>query len=470
MAQGSSLTLDVSKWVAQQSHKSLPADVQQHIRRMILDHLGGVVASSVGEVSSAVGVHVLRQYGTGQVTAIGHGRMTALGAALLNGTNGHGIETDDGYTPGSFHPTSVILPAVFAVAEEHGLGAERVITAAAIGMELSCRLAAAGHPKTRKNHFHNTPIAGVFGAAAAVAVLLDLDEVQIANALGIAGSHASGLFEFLGQSAEVKRFHPGKAARDGIASADLAAAGLTGPTSIFEGREGYFAAYAGKQGVDWFANKVSDDLGEKWVVLNTYIKPYPCCRHLHGAIDAVLALKQNNEIDLDQIESVHVATFGIAAGHGSTDVSTMMAAQLSIPFTLAVALERGAVTLSDFSEEGRSHAGLHRLMGLVSLSVDDQAEKDYPNSGRPAEVTLTFKSGKTLTHRVQHPYGESAEPISNADLEQKVRLLSEGIIGSQGVSELIRSCWEFEDLSFLADLDAQVRNHLSVRQELNNIS
>lgn len=458
MLKEAGITREIAQWVALQARAELPSEVEQHVRRMILDHLGGVVASSVGEVSASVARHIVKSYGPGNVTAIGHGPVSALGAALLNGTNGHGIETDDGYTPGSFHPTSVVLPAVFAVAQEQGIEAERIIKAAAIGMELGCRLAAAGHPATRRNHFHNTPVVGVFAAAAATSVLLELDEDQIANALGIAGSHVSGLFEFLGQSAEVKRFHPGKAARDGIASADLAREGLTGPTTIFEGTEGYFNTYAGVEGQDWFVDKIRDGLGEKWVVLRTYIKPYPCCRHLHGAIDATRALRQEHNLRAEDVKFIKVGSFSIAVGHGSTDVSTMMAAQLSIPFTVSLALRNGDIRLRDFSEESRQDPELQALMDLVTVELDEQANKDYPNNGRPAEVTVELKDGTKHTHRVQFPYGEPDAPISNSDLEHKVRLLTEEIIGSDGVEELISSCWNFTNLDFLSVLDSRVRN------------
>jgi 2-methylcitrate dehydratase PrpD len=432
---------------------------------MILDHLGGVVASSVLEVGSLVATHVHRMYGAGPATAIGFGKTTALGAAVLNGTNGHGIETDDGYTPGSFHPTSVVLPAVFAVAEEQQSSPGQVLKAAAIGMEIGCRVARAGHPATRRNHFHNTPIAGVFGAAAAAAVLLDLDEQQIANALGIAGSHSSGLFEFLSHSAEVKRFHPGKAARDGIASADLAKAGLTGPTSILEGKDGYFAAYAGEEGKDWFQDPVRDGLGHDWVVLKTYIKPYPCCRHLHGAIDAAAALRSEYGFSGDDVSGVRIGTFSIAAGHNGTTVNTMMGAQLSIPYTVAVALRSGNVTLADFSPEARQDTKTLALMEKVAVEIDDDANSAYPLNGRPAEVTITLTNGDSYARRVQNPYGESTNPVTDADLETKVRHLVEPVIGVEGADHLIRASWGFQDLGFLSEIDAAVRTSAGRRTD-----
>lgn len=457
MGQQPALTRHISQWISVQAAAELPPEVLHHTRRMVLDHLGGVVASSAQEVGGIVAAHVGRMYGDGPATAIGLGKTTAMGAAFLNGTNGHGIETDDGYTPGSFHPTSVVLPAVFALAEELGSAPGKVLKAAAIGMELSCRIAHAGHPATRKNHFHNTPIAGVFGAAAAAGVLLDLDEVQLANALGIAGSHASGLFEFLGQSAEVKRIHPGKAARDGIASADLAKSGLTGPTSIFEGQDGYFAAYAGAEGTDWFQGPLRHGLGEDWVVLKSYIKPYPCCRHLHGAIDAALALRTEHGFTEAEVSAVHVGTFAIAAGHNKTVVDTMMGAQLSLPYSVAVALRTGGVTLTDFSEDARQDAATLALMRKVTVEVDAAANSAYPLNGRPAEVMVTLADGTSYSRRVENPYGESTNPVSDTDLETKVRHLVEPVIGPDGADHLIRAAWTFTDLDFLSDLDAMIR-------------
>lgn len=449
------LTKRLSAWIAGRQDSAPAPRLEHHLRRMILDHLGGVVAGSAGEVSATVAQHVDALYGVGDVTAVGFGSRTALGAALINGTSAHGLETDDGYTPGSFHPTCVVLPAVFALAQSTHASASRILEAAAIGMEISCRIAAAGHPSTRRRGFHNTPVAGVFGAAAASAHLLGLDEEQTANALGIAGSHASGLFEFLGQSADVKRFHPGKAARDGIASAHLAATGLTGPTTILEGPDGFFAAYAGTHEGAWNADVLTDGLGEDWVVFDTYIKPYPCCRHLHGAIDAAIAIA--DDLDPARISGVRIDTFRIAAGHDSREVDTMMGAQLSVPFAVAVALRRRSVTLSDFQEDARRDPLTRELADVIEVFEEEAAEAAYPLAGRPAEVTVTLVDGQRFSHRVEYPYGEPTNPVTDRDLEDKVRRLVEPVIGKDGAESLIEDCWTFTDVDFLAALDRDIR-------------
>ncbi|MVU81179.1 MmgE/PrpD family protein [Nocardia sp. ET3-3] len=461
MTSSARLTEIVADWIVDQQQRPLPEAMDHHVRRLLLDHLAGVVASAPREVSTAVGGHARRMYPGNAATAVGHGRMSVLGAALVNGTNGHGIETDEGYTPGSMHPTSVILPAVFAVAQERGISGSRVLTAAAIGMELACRIAAAGHPATRNRHFHNTPVAGVFGAAAAVSVLYGLDARTTANALGIAGSHASGLFEFLGQSAEVKRFHPGKAARDGIASVDLAAAGLTGPTTILEGKDGYFAAYAGTEGADWDPRIVTTGLGADWVLSNTYVKPYPCCRHLHGAIDAALELRATHRFDAAAIDSVRVGTFAIATKHAGRELDTVLQAQLSLPFTVAVALQRGAVTLTDFDAATRGDADVRALMDTVVVELDAAADAAYPRTGRPADVTITLRDGARYHCRIEQPRGEPSNPLSDAELEAKAQGLVEPVIGADGAKELIAAAWDFDSADVLDVLDSAVRVSLS---------
>jgi 2-methylcitrate dehydratase PrpD len=451
------LTWHVAQWIVEQRSRPLPASLDRHLRRMTLDAVAGMVASSVGPVSGAVARHARSLYPGDAATAIGHGPASVLGAALVNGTNGHGIESDEGYTPGSMHPTSVVLPAVFALGQSLGVDAGRVRVAAAIGMELACRVAAAGHPATRNRHFHNTPLGGVFGATAAAAALRGLSVTETANALGIAGSHAGGLFEFLGDSAEVKRFHPGKAARDGIAAADLAASGLTGPTTVLEGADGYFAAYAGAPGEAWSPERVRDGLGEEWVLLQTYVKPYPCCRHLHGAIDGALELRRTHDIDPAAIAAVRVDTFPIAARHAGTDLDTVLQAQLSLPYTVAVALTRGAVTLADFEADARADMAVRALMDKVSVTVDPDADAAYPRSGRPARTTVELTGGRTHTTWVQHPYGEPANPLSDEALEDKVRRLCEPVVGGPATRRLIDAVRAFADLGFLTAADRAIR-------------
>ncbi|MFC4001621.1 MmgE/PrpD family protein [Prauserella oleivorans] len=447
------LTAHVAEWVCAQAAAPLPAEVEHHVKRLVLDHLAGVIAGATTPVSRAVAAHARESYGGDGATGIGAGRLSALGAALVNGTAAHGLEVDDGYTPGSVHPSAVALPAVLAAAQQAGAGPARTLTASAVALELTCRLAAAGHPATWRNHFHNTPLAGVVASAAGVAGLLGLDSGQVKDALGIAGSHAGGLFEFLGQSAEVKRVHPGKAARDGIASAQLAAAGVTGPHTVLEGTHGYFAAFAREE---WSPETVRDGLGSRWTLLDTYVKPYPSCRHLHGPIDAALALRERHGLTAADVTSAHVGTYTVATHHSHTEVDSLLDAQMSIPYAVAVAVERGRVALTEFDDEARGDAEVRRLTRAVTVEVDQHAQDVYPKA-RPATVTLTLRDGRTVTETVEQPYGEPANPMSDESLAGKFHALVDPLLGAQASAGLVDAVWRLDDLGFLARADELLR-------------
>lgn len=442
-------------WTVAARTAPLPAEVEHHVRRLLVDYVAAVVPGSRTEPARAVAGHVATSYGAAPgtgATAVGLGRVSAPGAALLNGTSCHSLEVDDGYTPGSVHPTSVAFPAVLAAAESLGSDTDTVVKALAVGHEAVSRLAAAGHPATWRNHFHNTPLAGVVGATCGVAVLHGLDADTLHHALGIAASHAGGLFAFLGQAAEVKRMHPGKAARDAVASVELAVAGLTGPRAIIEARHGYVEAFAA-DGFD--VERLLGGLGERWVMLDSYVKPYPSCRHLHGPIDAVLALKKTGVTAAD-VESVDVATYTVASHHASTDVSSLLDAQMSIPFAIATSLVNDEVGLTEFDEAARSDARTLELVERVKVRADEQADADYPTL-RTAVVTLRLTDGREVSERVPVPYGEPGNPVSDDEMTAKMVRLCAPVIGADAARSLVSDLWAFASLDVVARVDEHCR-------------
>lgn len=448
------LTGQVADWVVAAQTAELPAEVEHHVRRLLVDYFAGVIAASSTDVSKAVAAHVARNYQGEAATAIGAGRASALGAAFLNGTSAHGLEVDDGYTPGSVHPSSVSFPPVLAAAEATGASRETTIRALAVALELTCRLASAGHPATWRNHFHNTPISGVMAGTAGVAVVLGLGKEQVLDALGIAASHAGGLFAFLNQSAEVKRVHPGKASRDAIASAELAQAGVTGPRSVFEGRHGYIDAFARGE---FDEATLVDGLGETWVVLNTYVKPYPACRHLHGPIDAVLALREEHGIDPVDITSIDVRTFTVASHHSNRDIDSFLDAQMSIPYAVAVAARYGEVGLREFDSAARADDEVRRLTQATSVTADTACDEEYPRL-RPAIVTIGLADGSRLERRVDQPYGEPTNPVSDADITAKFLRLAGPSLG-ENAEAIADRLWRFDSVGVVAEVQDAVGVH-----------
>lgn len=442
-------TEQIARWASGERRAPIPAAVGEHVRRLMLDHLGCVIAASRYPTALLAAEYAALACPGDEATAVGFGSLSADGAALVNGTAAHSLEVDDGYTPGSVHPSAVVFPAVLAAAQRHGCGPERVVAAAAVGLELTCRIAAAGHPATWRAGFHNTPLAGVLGAAAGVGALLRLDSATMEHALGVAASHAGGLFAFLGNDAEIKRLHAGKAARDALASAELAARGLTGPPGVLAGPNGYFAAFAGG---DYDPATLLGGLGADWVMLRTYVKPYPCCRHLHGPIDATLRLRAGHDPGLGgDVTAIEVGTYEVAARHSATEIASLLGAQMSIPHAVAVAWLRGGVGMTEFEASAWTSDQVRALTAKVRVVADPAAEAAYP-AQRPATVTVRRRGHKALTAHVAQPYGEPDNPVTDEALAEKFTRLCTPLIGTDRVAETIGAISNFTDLSFLARL------------------
>jgi 2-methylcitrate dehydratase PrpD len=435
------LTAQLVDWGASVRFDDLPDEVVHQAKRVILDYVAATLVGSTSTPARIVQRYVAETEPPGAATVLGSAlRATAPSAALVNGTAAHGLEVDDGYTPGSTHPGGPIGSAVLAVAEARAAGPQQILLAMAIGLELTCRIGGAGHPATWRRGFHNTAINGVFGAAAAATRLMDRDRSDLANALGIAGSHSGGLFEFLHGGGEVKRLHPGKAARDGIVSAELAMRGLTGPSTVLEGPAGYLHAFADG---DYDVDHLVGGLGVRWRMLDMYVKPYPCCRHLHGPIDAILQLAGEEPIDVDAVESVRVETFPAAARHGGKRIDDFIAAQMSIPYAVAVTMLYGVPSMEHFGAEVRTDPRIARIVDVVEVEEAEDCVRDYP-AMRPARVTVRAGSRERVL-RIDQPYGEPSNPMSDADLESKLHRLAGPVVGERRCTEIAAAIWGLDD-------------------------
>jgi 2-methylcitrate dehydratase PrpD len=326
---------------------------------------------------------------------------------------------------------------VLAAAQHAGAAADTVLRAVATAVEVTCRIARSAHPATREAGFHNTALAGVLGAAAGVSVVLGLDRPAVASALGVAGSHSGGLFEFLGSGAEVKRLHAGKAARDGLLSAHLARRGVSGPATVLEGANGYFHAFA--RGA-WRPDALLDGLGEQWALRDTYVKVYPCCRHLHGAIDALLDLRA--EHDLNAVTAVRVETYSVAAAHSHTRFDSHMDAQMSLPYAVAVSLLDGQVGMTQFDVAHRASPAVAELAARVEVVAGAEFDARYPRE-RPARVTVHRSGRPTLVREVGQPRGEPSSPLDDRELTAKFHVLADPVLGADRAARVADAVWAF---------------------------
>src|SRR5579862_5525429 len=239
----------------------------------------------------------------GPCTVIGHIRgLTASGAAFVNGTSAHGEDFDDTFEGGPVHAGAVIVPAVLAACERHGADGPHALTGIAVGTEVLCRLSLVVPKAVHKAGFHPTAIFGAMGAAAGVGAALGLNAKQIVDALGIAGSMAGGIIEYLAEGAWTKRMHAGWAAQSGIRAALLAKQGFAGPRTVFEGVHGLFHGFAHTTHGDYAA--LTGDFGSRWVTDTLAFKPYPCGTMAQPYIDCARRLGARGTKPEDVVEIV----------------------------------------------------------------------------------------------------------------------------------------------------------------------
>lgn len=445
-------TAALCRFAAGLRHVDLTEHDRNSVRRHLLDTLGSTIAGAAG-TPSRIAAAVLAENGCGgDVPVPGFSQRTdRLTAAYLGGASAHGLELDDGFRAGSVHPGAPVIPAILAAAYGTGMSGERVSAAIAVGYELTTRIAAAGHPGSRNRGFHNTSIAGVLGAAAAVGSLLGMDADRIEHALGIAASSAGGLFAFLQGGGEIKRLHPGMAAREGLYAALLARAGITGPRGVLEGRDGFFQAYSGSAKLELLTDGLDPMAGLN--VGRCYMKPYACCRHIHPAVDGIINLVAEHGLDAAEIDCIKAGTYAIAAEHAHGSWTDMASAQLSYQFCVATAALKARVDLEDFAAPALDDSATDGLARRVEVAVDPEREASYPGN-RSAGVAALMRDGRRFETLIDEPRGSAKYPLSDAEVTAKFLALARPVLGSDGADAVVALTGRLEALPSADDLVA----------------
>jgi 2-methylcitrate dehydratase PrpD len=359
----------------------------------------------------------------GPCTAIGHTRtLNAAGAALLNGTAAHGEDFDDTFEGGPVHAGAVVVPAVLATCERYRLDGAAALRGIVIGIEVLCRLSLVVPKAVHKAGFHPTAVFGAMGAAAGVAAALDLDKKRTVDALGIAGSMASGIIEYLAEGTWTKRMHAGWAAQSGLRAALMARAGFSGPRTVFEGTHGLFHGFAHTTTGNYDA--LIGDFGQRFVTATLAFKPYPCGTMTHPYIDCARrlfarGLKPEDIADIvcDVGEgTVHRLWEPLAA---KQKPASGYAGKFSQPYCIAAALVRGNVGLGDFTNDAVRDARVLGVAAKVRYRVDPA--NPYPNAFT-GHIRATLTDGRVIEERQPHFRGGANEPLTRADIEDKFRL------------------------------------------------
>ena len=355
----------------------------------------------------------------GHSTAFGHGsRFTIHDAALINGTAIHGEDFDDTFEGTPVHVSSVIVPTILAIAERKDVSPDSFMKSMAFGAELICRLALVAPTAVHRQGFHPTAILGAFGASLTASVAYGLSPQQTASALGIVGSMASGIIEYLAEGTWTKRMHPGWAASAGIKSAVIAKAGFKGPRTVFEGTHGLFKGFASDSITPDFGHLES--FGDGWVSASLAFKPYACGTMTQPFVDC--ALQASNILKSENIREIH-AHVGEGTVHRlwepleeKRNPSTPYGAKFSVPYCVSIGFLDGKAGLNEFTEKQLSRDDIRSLTSKITYSVNP--EDPYPEEYMGWIDVIDIK-GNTHTFKQSCLRGGKQEPMSQQELEGK---------------------------------------------------
>jgi 2-methylcitrate dehydratase PrpD len=410
---------DLANFAAATTASALPTPARATIVRLIHDVAGLCVAArETGYVTAARASAA----SSGSATAIGHdGGFSPYDAALINGTAAHGEDYDDTFEGGPIHAGAVVVPAVLAAAEHRGRFGDAVVAGIAAGVEIMCRMSLVAPQATHKASFHPTAIFGAPAAAVGVAVALGLAPAKIAHALGIAGSLASGIIEYLSDGSSTKRLHAGAAAQSGIRAALLAESGFTGPATVLEGRHGFYRAFAPSRTPDFAP--LTDGLGTRWILETLAFKPYACGTMTQPFIDCAIELARAN-VRAEDIVSM-VCEVGEGTVHRLWEplrekqaVPNGYAGKFSTPYCVAVGFLDGKAGFEQFTDERATDPTVRALAARVSYVIDPH--NDYPKNFS-GHIRATLKDGTVREVRKPHMRGGAHEPLTDQEVQAKFR-------------------------------------------------
>jgi len=417
---GAAVAERFAAWAGGLSAADIPAEVRATMQALVLDVIGLCIAARNTDYVAAL---LACSDNEGPCTAFGHARgFDAAGAALINGTAAHGEDYDDTFEGTPVHAGAVIVPAVLAACEAFGRSGEDALRGMAVGAELTCRLALVAPTAMHRAGFHPTAVIGALGAAAAVSSALGLGRDRMASALGIAGSFASGIIEYLAEGTWTKRIHPGWAAQAGLRAARLAQAGFLGPRTVIEGTHGFFHAFADAS-VPRDYRKLTDGLGEDWHCAKLAFKPYACGTMAQPFIDCAIALRRRG-LGIEDIDSM-LCKVGEGTVHRLWEPrseknapSTPYSAKFSVPYCIAVGLIDQAAGLEQFTEARVGDEAVRHLAAKVGYEIDPTNE--YPDN-YTGHMRATLKDGRVMEAGQPHLRGGRREPLTPEELLAKMQ-------------------------------------------------
>lgn len=418
----------------------LAHEVRHHAKRVLIDWFAALLPGTGLPPATLLVEALAEEIGHGRAYLYGHHRRAPLRtAALINATASHTVEFDDIFRDAVYHPGCPVIGAAVASAQARGASGEALLRAIIVGYEISTRIGAAVQP-SHYRFWHTTGTVGTFGAAAAVASILNADESAMAHAIATSGTFAAALQQAFRSDAMSKPLHAGHAADAGAMAALGAARGVTGALDVLEGPAGFGAAMS--TGADW--SRATEGLGTHYNITRMTVKNHGCCGHSFPAIDAALALQQAHGFGTEDVESIRVGTYRASVDvTGRKTVTTPFEGRFSSPFVVASALVHGSVRLNGFTPDRLGDPRVQALMQRVTIELDPECEAAFPGR-RSARMIVVLKDGRTLSHYQPTRKGDPDAPLTDAELTDKFYELATPVIGADASRGLLNEIWAID--------------------------
>ncbi|MFL2804030.1 MAG: MmgE/PrpD family protein [Dehalococcoidia bacterium] len=424
-----SISEELSKFIVE---SNVPLETKNTSKLYVLDWIGSCIAGNDSEPSKITSKIAQLLGGHPKSTILSTGLKTSAPlAAFSNAASSHVVEMDDLDRTSISHPGAPIIATALAVAEEINASFDELIESIAIGYEVGIRTGESLGTSHYQN-WHTTGTAGTMGSVATACRLYKLDISQTINALGTAGTMASGLWQFLEDGAMSKQLHPAKAAHDGILAAKLSRESFTGAKKIYEGKKGLLNSMSKNPDIENMTNNLYniDLIPELWKINYVSFKVHASCRHTHAAVDAAIILSQ--KIDVSEIDNIEVQIYSQALDllDGMEPISPW-AAKFSLPFCVATGLIYSQCSMNEFTNLTILNKQTLELSQKIRIKTDKQLDEMYPKAW-PSRVTITMKNSDQISEQVNYPSGDPESDVTKLQIFEKFLGMTNFLIEGSG--------------------------------------
>ena len=426
------------------SYEDLPPEIIKQAKRCIIDWTGVALAGAGHPTVSIMRRTIETLGGNRQASIFGTPIKTSVThAALVNGTMSHVLDFDDTHLEALMHPSAPLVPALFAYGEWKGTSGRDFLLSYLLGFEIETRISMAMGESHYDAGWHATATMGRFGAAAGVGKQAGLGRKEMAHALGLAGTQASGIRNVFGTMA--KSFHPGIAAANGLLSVLLAQGGYTSAPDILEAGKGLGTILSD----DFNPQRGLRGLGETHTILGTSFKPFASCLYTHPTIDAVIQLRKQNKITPDAVDTIRcgISKFCMDAA-SQKNPQTGLSAKFSVYYCAALAMLEGCAGEDLFQDAQTQNPDILDLMKRVEIEeIPDLKDSE-------AKITITLQNGQKLKHHTVHALGSPENPLSDQQLVEKAKTLLEPVFDDKKADAIIDRLWVLEKVENISEITA----------------